>query len=356
VLNHFLILLTQEEGLKDMRFYAHALNVKNCIWARRHVIYEHLIISGFLEGYDLWVHHGEEIPSPTSKDEDMVDDEDSHDDNNALLYDTFRNVVEAKEDKEGPNDEARKFYQLINDTNQELYPRCESFSTLSFIIRLYLLKCLHGWSNFSFTDLLQLLKEVMPNLNIPESFNKTKSMITDLGLDYKKIHACPKDCMLFWKESENLDACSICKSSRWKEFPEVNSEVEGPKYQHRVPAKVLLDFPLIPRLQRLFICSKTTESMRWHEEERAKDGKMRHPADGEAWKSFDGLHENFSTDLRNVRLGLASDGFNPFRTMSISHSTWPVMMVVYNLPPWLCMKPEYTMLSLLIPRPQSNRK
>jgi len=46
-----------------------------------------------------------------------------------------------------------------------------------------------------FTELLQLLKEVMPNLNIPESFHKTKTMISDLGLDYKKIHACPKDCV-----------------------------------------------------------------------------------------------------------------------------------------------------------------
>jgi len=129
--------------------------------------------------------------------------------------------------------------------------------------------------------------------------------------------------------------------------------VEGPKYQHKVPSKVLQHFPLIPRLQRLFMCAKTAELMRWHEEERVKDGKMRHPVDGEAWKSFDGLHEIFFVDSRNLRLGLASDGFNPFRTMSISHSTWPVMMVVYNLPPWLCMKPEYTMLSLLIPGPQS---
>jgi len=27
-------------------------------------------------------------------------------------------------------------------------------------------------------------------------------------------------------------------------------------------------------------------------------------------------------------------------------------MVVYNFPPWVCMKPEYTMLSSLIPGPQ----
>jgi len=93
------------------------------------------------------------------------------------------------------------------------------------------------------------------------------------------------------------------------------------------------------------MCSNTAKSMRWHEEERSKDGKMRHPVDGEAWKSFDRLHGDFSVDSRNVRLGLASDGFNPFRTMSISHRTWLVMMVVYNFPPWLCMKLEYTMLS-----------
>ena len=46
----------------------------------------------------------------------MIDNEDSHDDINALQYDTFRTGVEANEGKEGPNDEARKFYQLINDT------------------------------------------------------------------------------------------------------------------------------------------------------------------------------------------------------------------------------------------------
>ncbi|XP_058746397.1 uncharacterized protein LOC131619303 [Vicia villosa] len=265
-----------------------------------------------------------------------------------------RNVVEEEESSEGPNEDARKFYKLINEAKQELYPGCETFSTLSFIIRLYLLKCLHGWSNASFTSLLELLKEAIPNLNIPESFNKTKAMISDLGLDYKKIHACPNDCMLYWKEHENDNSCNICKTSRWKEFPQVESESsEHAKYDHKVPAKVLRHFPLIPRFQRLFMCSKTAKEMRWHEEERSKDGKLRHLADGQAWKDFDRLHHDFASEPRNIRLGLSSDDFNPFRTMSLSYSMWPVMMVVYNYPPWLSMKSEYTMLSLLIPGPQS---
>jgi len=67
------------------------------------------------------------------------------------------------------------------------------------------------------------------------------------------------------------------------------------------------------------MCSNSAESVRWHEEERSKNGKMRHPADGEAWKDFDRLHPIFSSETQNVRLDLKSDGFNPFRTTSISH-------------------------------------
>jgi hypothetical protein len=64
-----------------------------------------------------------------------------------------------------------------------------------------------------------------------------------------------------------------------------------------------------------------------------KDGVLRHLANGQAWQSFDNLHPKFSANNKNVRLGLCSDGFNPFRNISTSHSTWPVMIVPYNLLP-----------------------
>ncbi|GJS78137.1 retrotransposon gag domain, retroviral aspartyl protease [Tanacetum coccineum] len=57
---------------------------------------------------------------------------------------------------------------------------------------------------------------------------------------------------------------------------------------------------------------------------------------------------------RNVRLGLAADGFNPFGNLSQSYSMWPVILTTYNLPPWLCMKESYLMLTLLIPWPKSR--
>ncbi|XP_056688619.1 uncharacterized protein [Spinacia oleracea] len=39
--------------------------------------------------------------------------------------------------------------------------------------------------------------------------------------------------------------------------------------------------------------------------------------------------------------------------MSIVHSTWPVILINYNLPPWLLSKSEFLMLALLIPGPLS---
>ncbi|KAL3358735.1 hypothetical protein AABB24_015706 [Solanum stoloniferum] len=62
---------------------------------------------------------------------------------------------------------------------------------------------------------------------------------------------------------------------------------------------------------------------------------------------------DFARYPRNVRLGLASDGVNPFGNLSVSHSIWPVIITVYNLSPWMCMKQPYCYLSLLIPGPKA---
>lgn len=101
--------------------------------------------------------------------------------------------------------------------------------------------------------------------------------------------------------------------------------------------KVLRHFPLIPRLQRLFSSRKTAENMRWHQLKRVpKEGVLSHPADGEAWKDFDRTWPDFAADPRNLRLGLASDGFNPYGAMSQSYSMWPVFAVPYNHSPQEC--------------------
>ena len=49
------------------------------------------------------------------------------------------------------------------------------------------------------------------------------------------------------------------------------------------------------------------------------------------------------------------DGFNPFGEQSSSHSTWPVTLCIYNLPPWLCMKWKFIMMPVLIQGPKQPR-
>ena len=76
---------------------------------------------------------------------------------------------------------------------------------------------------------------------------------------------------------------------------------------------------------------------------------MRHPSDGEAWSHFDTTFTDFISVSRNVRLGLASDDFNPFGTMRLSYSMWPVILIPYNIPPWRTMTDLSFMVALLIP-------
>ncbi|KAM3288416.1 hypothetical protein P3S67_021846 [Capsicum chacoense] len=100
------------------------------------------------------------------------------------------------------------------------------------------------------------------------------------------------------------------------------------------------------------MAKETAKKMRWHKEENIDDGDTRHPSDSIEWKSFDARHPTFSAELRNIRLGLASDGFQPNGNMSSNYSIWPVVLATYNLPPWDCMKSLYFMITLLNPVPK----
>ena len=158
------------------------------------------------------------------------------------------------------NNNSDKFYQMLREAEQSLYKGCKKFTKLSFLVHLYHLKCLNGWTDKSFSMLLELLRDALPEENtLPKSFYDTKNIISGLGLSYEKIHVCPNECILYRKDLADAEICPKCNLSRWK----YNSDdVECRK---KIPAKILRWFPLIPRLQRLFVSPKTACSMIWHE-------------------------------------------------------------------------------------------
>ncbi|XP_027351197.1 uncharacterized protein LOC113862307 [Abrus precatorius] len=273
-----------------------------------------------------------------------------------MVNDLFRNHISRDEMQENDDicpqsnqalpDNSAEFLELIRDGQQSLYEGCDKYSKLSFLVKLYHIKCLCKVSDKEMSMILELLADAFEHANIPSSFYEAKKTIAKLGLNYTKIHACLRDCMLYFREDANRDTCKTCKQSRWKS-KDKGANTSTTNKRKKVPTKVEI-FSLKPRLQRLFMSSKTAEHMRWHGLESTTEGILRHPRDSKAWKKFDLMYTKFVLDSRNVRLGLATDGFNPFGNLSTSYSIWPVMLIPYNLPPWMCMKQSSFILSMII--------
>ncbi|XXG62917.1 hypothetical protein AAC387_Pa05g1207 [Persea americana] len=150
-----------------------------------------------------------------------------------------------------------------------------------------------------------------------------------------------------------LDTCIVCQTLRWKEdgvgYNRQNSSTSVINRGKRVATKQVRYFPLMPRLKRLFMSSNISKLMRWHAESSRDVGQLTHPADSPTWKDFEKRNPDFALDCHSVQLSLAADGFSPFSSMTReNHSTWPVVLVPYNLPPWMCMKQPFFILSTLI--------
>ena len=54
--------------------------------------------------------------------------------------------------------------------------------------------------------------------------------------------------------------------------------------------------PIIPRLKCLFRNKEHAKLLRWHKEDRKKDEKLRHPADGSQWRKIEREFLDFAGD------------------------------------------------------------
>ena len=58
---------------------------------------------------------------------------------------------------------------------------------------------------------------------------------------------------------------------------------------------------------------------------------------------------HFKEEPRNIRIYLAVDGVNPFTQMKSIYTVWPIFVINNKIPPWLSIKRENIMLSMIIP-------
>jgi hypothetical protein len=229
---------------------------------------------------------------------------------------------------------------LMSQATKPLYEGL-NVNLISATIVLINMAVIHGVSNAYMDELLKYMGTILfPRGNVlPLCHRDAKKVIQKLGLNYEIIECCPGGCILYKKEMENLTHCPKCSKSRF---------IPG---SDRIPARVMRYFPLIPRLLRMFRSAEIAQLLRYHVDNPNVQSEevMKSVADSPAWRHVEeAIDPAFSTGKRNLRFGLALNGVNPFRHNNTQHSMWPILMVIYNLPPYLVMKKFFIQLCILI--------
>lgn len=307
---------------------------------------------GFVSNYYVWIFHGEVTDPNVGEATSSRTSEDACNAYHTMVLDAAGPDFNIDDMEEPPNPDAQTFYDMLQAADQELWPGCQSHSQLSLVARLMSLKSENNMSQKCFDQVTELMKEIVPENNlVSENFYSTKKLLRGMGLPVEKIDCCLHGCMIYWNEDKDLHSCKFCGHPRFKKHAQ---SADKPK-KTNVAYKKMYYFPLIPRLKRLYASNATAKDMRWHAESR-DDGVMCHPSDSPAWKHFNRKFPDFATEIRNVRLGLCTDGFQPFGQSGQQYSCWPVIVTPYNLPPWMCMKEQYMFLTVLVPGPKNPKE
>ena len=256
-----------KDKLEDIEILCPCENCVHTTLLSRDDVRSHLVCNGILQSYDKWVFHGESSSEHNSDQQPQPHNEGMQADMHQLITDALSQIyddvpISDSTDfpnplADGPNKEAQEFYKLIKDSEKPLWPECE-LSQLSLLVLLFNIKSMNKWSDKSFGDLLDILHMAIPNgKELPQNFYEAKKIVSKFGLGYEKIHACPNNCQLFWKDKADDDFCSTCKASRWKD-KKPETKLSKKERKRATPSKVLRYFPIKERLKRLFMCKETT--------------------------------------------------------------------------------------------------
>ena len=147
--------------------------------------------------------HGELIDFPTvSQTEHVVD---------STLKERWEERCEERVEEDNMEDmiqdvgaeafaQTHVYEMMSGDAETPLYVGSTKFTRLSVVLRLMNLKATNGWTDKSFIELLVLLNEMLPKGNtLPTQNYDAKKILFPMGMEYKRIHACPNDCILYRK-------------------------------------------------------------------------------------------------------------------------------------------------------------
>ncbi|XP_010229687.1 uncharacterized protein LOC100825465 [Brachypodium distachyon] len=234
----------------------------------------------------------------------------------------------------------KKFQKLVEDANTPVYDNVGiNNNVLEVTLELLRIKAKSGLSDKGFTEMLSYLATVFPEGNkLPKSTYEAKKITCPLGLHVVKYHACPLDYIVYTGPHKNKDKCPICGTSRYKKKDGNHDEVDEEEVSKGRPAKIVWYLPMGSRFERWFQNLKDAVRLVYHDPsekmydadgeyrtDNTEAGILKHPADVAQWRTLDAEFPDFASDPRKLRLGLSTDGINPFGNMSSTHSTWPLV-------------------------------
>ena len=144
---------------------------------------------------------------------------------------------------------------------------------------------------------------------------------------------------VYYNQHEFATECLQCHISRY----------QTDQVTKKVPHKVLHYIPIIPCLQRLFRCNNIAQFMDYHARNISQYDVIQMPPDGYDFRDMEEKWPHFKEEPLNLRISLVADGVNPFSQMKSIYTVCPIFVINNNIPPWLSIKREHIMLSMIIP-------
>ena len=166
--------------------------------------------------------------------------------------------------------EVHGYGSMSSDAKTPLYPGSTNFTRLSAMLRSMNLKAINKWTDKSFTKLLQLLKDVLPEGNsLPNHNYEAKNILFPIVWSIKRyMHVL---IIAYMKDFELLKSCLRCGLSPFKLKQKDDDTIEEIE-KHGPPMKVMCYLPIISRMKRLFENPNDAKNLRWHADERKCDG------------------------------------------------------------------------------------
>jgi len=171
-------------------------------WQCHQKVYEHLIIKPFPKGYLVWLLHGERRgENVTDEIHVMPQENDEIIPANNLRYDMINDAFgyhqysddmvddrdTGAESSHNMNDDLGDSFKLMQDGQESLYEWCDKYSKLSFLIKLYHIKCMCKITNKGMSMILELLADAFEHAKIPRSFMRRRKSLASFVFIIQKL-------------------------------------------------------------------------------------------------------------------------------------------------------------------------